>query len=480
MSVHFKLWFLAIGVFAIVQCSTELPERSEDYLKGEAAAKTYCIGCHQYVEPEMLDKGSWLSVLNSMKYEMGQSGYEIPYKEWISIQQFYRNHSPLVLPSATLKKPAFADAFEKPVDLDLLSGNISLLKSEDDYLYVGNLSGEIRIDSLGHTLLKKRISSAVPIDMVEFDDSFLLLNAGNLMPSNAPSGSLIKLSKEKEQRLVTDIIRPVHLASSHSDDNGTTLLAVSSFGSVLDTVNSGSLIIYQAKEEGIQQLWSYDSPGATKSIFADVDKDGDQDILALFSQGNERICLFEQVSQGVFTEKILIQHSPVWGTNDFLYEDLDGDGVEEIITANGDNGDGSQIFKPYHGIRIYTSGSAGKFELSTFIPLNGVSKLITTDVDDDADLDLLVVSMYPNLYTQPWQSLVLLKQTSPLKFDMSYLEESASNQWLLATIRERPTVGTSALIVGANRIIDAQIPPKMNEDWKGKDPLKTFEIKRLR
>ncbi len=453
-------------MFLIIQCTSDVTKRSADYVKGEQQAKTYCTSCHQYVPPELLDKASWVSVLNSMKHEMNQSGFEIPYKEWLTIQQFYRNQSPIFLSSSTKEKPARTTQFDAAEVFTSFNGHISLLSSEEQYLYMGNMNGEVQIDSAGFTIIKETINNIVPIGITKLDDSFLLLNAGNLNPSNEPNGSLIQLKPNGKEEVISNLIRPVHLTSSNSAAHSNQLLAISSFGSVLDTINTGGLFVYQHTNGSFTQQWSYPSPGATKSIFKDFDHDGDEDIISLFSQGNERIIYFENKTAFNYKEHILVNHSPVWGTNDFIFTDIDQDDVEELIVSTGDNGDASAIFKPYHGIRIYSKNKSNDFVEEVFIPLDGVSKLINVDADNDQDQDLIALCMYPNLFQYPWQTIVYLENKGSMNFELKYLEETSSNQWVLATMYDNNNDDKSDLLVGANQLIQYQFPPALKKNWR--------------
>ncbi len=93
-------------------------------------------------------------------------------------------------------------------------------------------------------------------------------------------------------------------------------------------------------------------------------QDGRPDIVALMAQGREGVYAFYNQSDGRFGMKPLLQFPSVFGSSDFAMADIDQDGDEDILLAHGDNADLSDILKPYHGVRVYRNDGDAQFTRS--------------------------------------------------------------------------------------------------------------------
>ncbi len=89
--------------------------------------------------------------------------------------------------------------------------------------------------------------------------------------------------------------------------------------------------------------------------------------MVLFAQADEGISIFYQEENG-FQEKRVLRFPSIYGSNDFELLDFNGDGYKDIILSNGDNGDKSNVLKPYHGIRIFLNDGTYNFSEKYFFP----------------------------------------------------------------------------------------------------------------
>lgn len=106
---------------------------------------------------------------------------------------------------------------------------------------------------------------------------------------------------------------------------------------------------------------------------------------------------------------------PSYGSSSFDLVDFNGDGFKDIIYTCGDNGDFSQILKPYHGVYIYLNDGKDNFTQKYFYPINGCYKAIAQDFDGDGDLDIATISAFPG-EVKPWQAFVYLENKGNLNF----------------------------------------------------------------
>jgi hypothetical protein len=135
---------------------------------------------------------------------------------------------------------------------------------------------------------------------------------------------------------------------------------------------SGSLTWFQGMDSGLnyQPHVLKNVPGAVKSIVEDMDKDGIKDIIVLMAQGDEHISIFKMNEKGIANEIKILRFPPVHGVCDMDIKDFNYDGKPDIILASGDNADYSQIIKPYHGITIYLNQENMSFKSSSFHTLS--------------------------------------------------------------------------------------------------------------
>jgi hypothetical protein len=170
--------------------------------------------------------------------------------------------------------------------------------------------------------------------------------------------------------------------------------------------------------------------------------------MVLFSQAKEGISLYENLGKGDFKEKQLLAFHPAFGSSDFRFEDINKDGEPEIILVNGDNADQSQIFKSYHGLRIFQRDDKGKYQESYFYPMYGASGLELGDFDQDGFVDIVTLSFFPDLRQVDYQHVIYFKQSAGGKFTSSTLKEQVEDHFLTLTKGDLDLDGDVDLILG--------------------------------
>jgi len=147
--------------------------------------------------------------------------------------------------------------------------------------------------------------------------------------------------------------------------------------------------------------------------FADVDGDSDQDILITGYNGSTVIAkLYTNDGSGVYT---LVSGTPFegvyYGTINFA--DIDGDGDQDVLIT-GNNG--STVTA-----KLYTNDGSGGYTLISGTPFVGVyySSVAFADIDGDTDLDVLITggdlggTFYTNLYTNDGSGVYTLVSGTP-------------------------------------------------------------------
>ncbi|WP_347156618.1 FG-GAP repeat domain-containing protein [Pontibacter chitinilyticus] len=445
-----------------------------EVLAGKQLAVTYCSACHLYPQPELLNKESWNNVLPEMKKQMDKSGIQIKLFEWLAIQDSYRQAAPAKLTEPgpeTLTQQA--TIFRKTDSLTVVlpkESAATLVKYDaaGKQFFIGDATGNLFIIRKGE-LTRTVHTDQLPVDVQEdrTNHQLLVLGLGNFFPSEEMKGKLVAINADGNQQTIADSLkRPVQFVARDFNGNGDQEYLISSFGSTMGKVNSGRLSLFYKQGGKYKEKIIKESPGATKAVAGDFNHDGRLDFMALFAQGKESILLFLNKGNLNFEEKQLLEFPPVYGSNSFDLVDINGDSFLDIIFTNGDNSDYSTIYKPYHGVRIFINNGHNAFQEKYFFHVNGAAKVVARDFDADGDPDLVVLAMFPNLFSRAQETLVYLENEGDLQFKASYLEKTPSTQWFLMDAGDIDQDGDEDIVVGANTMVTMPVPDSLQQKWR--------------
>lgn len=464
-------------------------------LDGEQLANAYCASCHVKPEPEVLDKTTWKDkVLPDMRKRMGlvidedfgtlmpidmdvpKGIYsEVPLikrKDWDKILDYYLANSPEQplpqeqkipvkkgIPGFELRQPKFDKDYTNLVTMLQIEPN-----SGD--LWLGHRFKSVFVfDSKNGFELKDSIpTDTAPIELkwLENGQDFELLTMGLMDPSNDSVGALVQYHKINEawetSSVLSDLKRPVHLASEDFNGDGIEDLVVSEFGN-----HVGELSLYLSDGDVFKKQVLKAKPGARRVIIEDLDTDGDLDVLALMTQENEGFFAYLNQGDGSFKEKIILRFQPAFGSSDFRYEDMNADGLKDLVLVNGDNADLSQILKNFHGVRIFLNEGDFEFNQSWFYPMYGASGLEVDDFDQDGDVDLMAISFFPDPEQVPRQDLIYFEQSVNGEFLPFVPEIDFNSHWLTITKGDLDLDGDQDVVVGSFEFQD--LYQKVNHPW---------------
>ncbi len=430
---------------------------------GEELAKLYCGNCHTFPNPKSLPKEIWLkNILPKMALRLGIGNFlsemsSIPNDEmmillqsdiypqvptihaddWEKITEFYKSNAPDSLISNSKNKTELNTHFEV---LPILkeSNNITMTKF-DEATNSFNIA-----DSQTAKLTEFKINGEIKISkqatIVDFgyhkNLGKVFLEIGQMNPTDVPLGKLIVA--ETGKILLKNLQRPVNLEIADINNDGIEDFLICSFGNML-----GNLSWFNGKT--LKQEILSTAPGARKTYFVDFDGDGKKDILALMTQGKEQIILFKNNDNGYFTSKPLIDFPSYFGSSYFELNDIDKDGDLDIIYTNGDNADLSRILKSFHGVRIFENQN-GKFKQQYFFPINGASKVLFSDLDNDGDDDFAIISFFPKRDNN--EGFVILNNQGNLNFKSQYIKNISNSKWLTMDIADFDEDGDKDIILG--------------------------------
>lgn len=448
-------------------------------LSGEQLANGYCAACHIKPEPEILDKVTWeTKVLPDMRKRMGlyleeDFGTALPEDEgvpagiysktqlitrenWKKLLEYYLENAPeKPLPQAQKPTPKKGiPGFEMEIpDFPFIRPSLTTMVRVNPN--TGNLWVGHRFRSLfvldpknGFNQLDSIPTPVAPVEIVwKSNDSFELLSMGLMDPANDSLGRLESYSKSGTNWIAdsiqTGLMRPVHVAYGDFNGDGKEDQVICHFGNHL-----GKLSLYLSSASGFQEKILKKDPGARRTIAVDFDQDGDMDLLTLMTQAKESIVLFENLGNGEFKERMLLGFQPAFGSSDFRYEDMNGDGFKDLVLVNGDNADQSQILKNYHGVRIFENDGEGRFEETWFYPMHGASGLEVGDFDQNGTMDLFAIAFFPDQNESPKQNLIFFSQSSTNDFHPFVLAESPNFNWLTITQGDLDGDGDQDIVIG--------------------------------
>ncbi len=448
----------------------ESKQESEISISGEALSKQYCTGCHMYPEPGLLDKNTWqFGVLPQMAYRFGiyneqarssliekgqggqlvEQGHIFPSEqiltdqEWELIQNFYHENAPdkLTIPAKEINmnieglEVRIPDFHVAPAMITAIAFN-----KETNEVYVADTKPEYSAINILDRKLNSKSTLALPSPISHLSykaDTIIATLMGSFMPSDAPSGSLIKIFKrpgESEYKgfvsMIKGLQRPVQTTLTDINNDKLEDVIICEFGN-----HTGKLSLFVKQKNGQydKRVLSKD-PGAVAVQIIDLNKDGLKDIIVLISQGRERIEAHYNLGDKGFESRILLDFPASYGSASFSMLDWNNDGFEDIIYVNGDNADYSRSLKPYHGLRIYLNDGKNNFKEAFFQHQDGAYKAIAKDFDKDGDIDISLISYFPNLKDSPEEGYIFMENIGKgekFKFKLRSFEQAAQGRWLV-------------------------------------------------
>lgn len=447
---------------------------------GKALSELYCATCHLYPEPALLDKATWREyMLPRMGYVYGiykdpserdalfesnaggervkQSGLfpdrqTLPDSLWDQIQAYYLDEAPEEL---TIPKPKEFSTNQLPFkalipELKVQIPSTTLAQfSKRGTIYIGDANTKSFSEfSSDLKLLRSGTLQEGVVSLSETNQDYWITSMGTFAPTDQALGSIIKLSKTKSglaSQPIKNLQRPVHTSFGDFNQDGLEDLVVSEFGKWTGAL---SLHLNQGNGQYIKQVL-HNEPGAIRTHVLDMNKDGLQDIVALFAQGNEGIDIYYNKGDGTFLRDRVLQFSPSMGSSFIDVIDYNKDGFMDLVLAAGDNADYKPVMKPWHGIYVFTNDGDNNFKESLFLHLNGAYNAVINDFDGDGDQDIAAISFYPDWENTPQEAFVYFEQTTSGNFKNHTFSQVNSGRWIVMDAADFDSDGDLDLVLGS-------------------------------
>ncbi|AUD04611.1 FG-GAP-like repeat-containing protein [Spirosoma pollinicola] len=466
--------FLAVATLAIFIGSCQSGSDNDPLIaEGKQLAQKHCAACHVVPAPELLDKETWVKhVLPAMAPNLGLEVYPgglyyagskaaITFDKWQKLIAYYQTLAPDKLEPAEKPEAAVKDwalfALEKP-QLDTSQIAMTTMVAMDTVSHQLYSSDALRSDitrwdqTLKPTLFKQLHSAAVNASFSrdgKGNERGLFTILGTMRAADISKGEVISLAMNGQRAsdslaLATDLPRPLQSVSADFNKDGLMDWVVCGFGH-----NKGGLYwLKQQPNHRFVQLPIKEVAGASEATVGDFNADGWPDMIVLFAHADEGIWLFLNDKKGGFTERNLLRFPSVYGSTSFQLVDFNKDGKLDILYTCGDNSDYSKVMKPYHGLYIYLNEGDFRYKQAYFYPLNGCTKAIATDFDQDGDLDIATIAFFADFKNDPSESCLYFEQEKSLQFRPHALPINSYGRWICMDVNDWDHDGDPDIVLG--------------------------------
>ena len=489
MALKSALYLILLCV--IVSCNTE--KRPKEVVLYE----NYCASCHIAPNINNLPKDIWRdNILPDMGARLGiitpenHPYYEYSFDEQIAIiktgiypsrpiineqdWELLVDYIISMAPDSVVNNPIKIENAElsqfnaKPVALDSVKGNLYTFLSIDT-LHHQILTGNRRGVLSAYDLNTNTNSDIGNFDLAITDariigDSIFVTNMGIMDPNEIPRGKSVLKNGSATAVLQDSLHRPVHTLYIDLNNNGNEEIIISEFGNL-----KGKLTLLEKDEYGFYKNKTLlNVPGTIRVIAKDMDRDGKQDLVVMAAQGDEAMYILYQRENLTFEVNKVIRFSPVYGSSWFELVDYNGDGFDDIITVNGDNADKSIFNKPYHGMRIHLNDGNNNFQEAFFFPLNGATRVIANDFDQDGDVDFALLATFPDYEKHPDYNIVYLKNedSTNYSFTSEHFADTKLGRWFLMDAADIDNDGDDDLVLSALNYSFTPVPEYIADAWK--------------
>lgn len=277
------------------------------------------------------------------------------------------------------------------------------------------------------------VAAPAQVAVVDMNDDghldVLVASMGLIPPTNERIGAVVIMVNDGEQRfanrvVLQDVARVSSVEAADLNRDGRLDLVVGQFGYLQGEIRwLENLGAWQFKSHALSDL-----PGAIHTPIADLDGDGNLDIVALISQDTEEVQAFMGDGRGGFRNRVL--HGSTnkdFGSSGLCVADLNQDGRPDIVYTNGDGFDyATPGSRPWHGVQWLENSGNGQFAYHRIAEFAGCYSPAVVDIDGDGDRDVVVSSAFND-----W--------SRPTSVSLTYFENDGTQQFTPRVLAHRPT-----------------------------------------
>jgi tetratricopeptide (TPR) repeat protein len=445
--------------------SNDLTTKPDSGEASEAQVHQFCGACHAYPPAETFPRPAWRTeVLRGFRFfesstdrniELLPQRMAIPSIE--SVVRYYERRAPAALP------PVKQEATARPLPVRFTRGdlrcpdelpspavsNVNLVQLTDDHrldLVVSEMrSGRVwsmkPYEGAPSWRLLGKVRHPAHAEVVDLDGDLIkdiiVANLGSFAPTDHKVGSVVWLRGNREGgytplTLLEGVGRVADVQAADFNGDGKLDLVAGVFG--WQTVGEVHYLENRTSDWSTPQFVPHvldERHGVIAVPVCDLNKDGRPDFVALIGQEHEAVVAFLNEGGGRFRKQTIYAAAhPAFASIGIQLVDLDGNGTLDVLLANGDVLDEPYLLKPYHGVTWLENQGKFPFTPHRLSSMYGVSRAVAGDVDGDGLLDVVAVSFlppegFPQRQEMGLDSIIVLRQTAPGKFDRYPLESVA-------------------------------------------------------
>jgi hypothetical protein len=223
----------------------------------------------------------------------------------------------------------------------------------------------------------------------------LVASMGVIFPDNEKIGSVVVLENDGHNHftnhvLLDKVARVTYVKAARLTHSGRLDLVVGQFGYLegevrwMENLGGGNFQSHQL----------LDLPGTIHAPVADLNGDGNLDIVALVSQDSEEVHAFMNDGDGHFRDRVLYgSTNKDFGSSGLTIADVNLDGKPDIVYSNGDGFDyATPGSRPWHGVQWLENMGAGKFTYHRVGDFPGAFSPVVADLKGDGHQDIVTCS----------------------------------------------------------------------------------------
>ncbi len=489
-TVRLALLMPGFGLLLLNAWGAESPQ------PGRNLAQIHCQRCHSLPAPDLLGKEDWREVLKRMapflgvarpKFEARPDGPELKASglfppqpvissgDWDTLVAHYVNAAPAdVAAQPTRPKTQKLELFtprEFVFSTDAPCTSLLQFDPRAGGLWVGDAQAKtLALCDTNGRVIKRIATDSAPVSIINDRDTPWVALIGRILPSDERLGQVWELRPNGNTwtptQLLSGLRRPVEMHRVDMDGDDEKDLLIASFGNVLGKLSwfeRVGVANTSPQEHSLQAL-----AGSVQCRIHDWNRDGKPDLTVLRAQGTECVEIYLSRGGGAFALKRIIEFPPAYGACRLELADFDSDGSPELIVVNGDKGDYSCGSRGYHGVRIFQKTASDEFTERFFFPLYGAYGVKAADFDNDRDLDLALISFFPDYDRAPDEGFVYLRNDGGWRFQPFVMEQSNKGRWIVLDAGDIDGDTDLDIVLGSfvrgPRTI--RIPPALERQWE--------------
>jgi hypothetical protein len=467
-------------------CGKDQPTAS--VLDGKALAAVSCAQCHNVPSPSQLSRDEWPYALAWMGHYLGHppevavnpaliAKHFVPSQPVISrpqleaIQNYYLDQSPLENPPPVAGPPV--SSLFQPLPFAIESKIVSLVAFDptNQALIVG-LS-----QPAGLLVLQRGVTTPIDVasEPVMFERLGEVARLGIIghIGHDARQGQIIDFNMKAGTRHLAVDAHPRVAAhrTADIDGDGKPDLLVCGFGDY----PTGRVGLWWNEGDHLTEQVLLEEPGTTWGDVADLDGDGDLDVVLMIANNRPRLLAFINQGKRDFEPKTVIDRPVGWGYNRGLIVDWDGDGKPDLVETAGNNLElRGRPIKSNHGVRVLRNEGQWKFREVLFERLDGAIDVVAGDFDGNGRMDLAATAFYPDWRLPVPTTFLLLLRRDDGSVERTGLDDSYWNRWMRIAAGDADGDGDTDILLGAAQVpmaIPAEHMTRYQESLRGKASL---------